>query len=188
MLTRRGALLGLAALTLSRRSFAATIDDVRPRSDWGAAPATLGGRPHVVRHIALHHTAGACVGTEKAAATLRGIQRFHQRDKGWIDLAYHLFVDADGVVWEGRDRALAGDTATNYDPGGYLLICALGNFEEVEPSEPQVEGVVRILRACAGAYALPVALAMHRELASTLCPGKHLAARVPAIVERARAR
>jgi hypothetical protein len=84
------------------------------------------------------------VGSAKAPSTLRGVQAFHQRDKGWIDLAYHVFVDADGVAWEGRDPAVAGDTATPYDPAGYFLVCALGNFETtVNSTTPASRAAVR---------------------------------------------
>lgn len=184
MLTRRHLLLAPLALSIAH---AAPLAAVRPRADWKAAPPKPGGRPHTLQRLALHHTAGPQVGSDKAPATLRGIQAFHQKDKGWIDLAYHLFVDADGVAWEGRDTALAGDTATTYDPAGFLLICALGNFEEVQPTAAQLDGIARLMRAAHDTLGLSLdTVAIHRELAATLCPGKNLASRLPEIVERAR--
>jgi hypothetical protein len=182
-MTRRAALLGVLAVPFAH----AALPTVRPRSDWKAAPARPGGRPHTLARLALHHTAGPQVGSDKAPATLRGIQAFHQKDKGWIDLAYHLFVDADGVAWEGRDTAFAGDTATTYDPAGFLLICALGNFEEVLPTSAQLDGIARLMRAAHDGLGLSLdTVAIHRELAATLCPGKNLASRLPELVERAR--
>lgn len=54
--------------------FARAEEGVRPRSAWGANPAKPGGRPHVATRFTLHHTAGPCVGSDRAAKTLRGIQ------------------------------------------------------------------------------------------------------------------
>lgn len=207
MLTRRAVCVGLGALALAPGTFAAEppiappiapppitpppiapppIAGLRLRAAWKAAPALPGGRPHVPTRFALHHTAGKLVGSSSAPSTLRGIQAYHQRDKGWVDLAYHVFVDADGVAWEGRDPAIAGDTATDYDPAGWLLVCALGNFEEVEPPAAQREGLARVLAALHHARGLPLdTLTPHRALASTLCPGAHLQAHVEGIRARA---
>jgi hypothetical protein len=129
-----------------------------------------GGRPHTAVRFGLHHTAGNLVGSAKAPSTLRGIQAFHQHDKGWIDLAYHVFVD----------------TATTYDPAGYFLVCALGNFETTVPPAAQVEGIARVLATLSRARGLPLTtLAAHRDLAATLCPGAHLYALVEPIRARA---
>lgn len=128
-----------------------------------------------MRGLALHHTAGRLAGTALAPAELRGVQRFHQQSKGWVDIAYHVFVDADGAAWAGRDLRFAGDTATDYDPAGWLLVCALGNFETTAPPPALLAGLARVLGALSERYGLPLAdLQPHRALAATLCPGKHL--------------
>jgi hypothetical protein len=198
--TRRSFLVGGAALVGCAIAPAAAgeapaapvvprpIPGVRPRADWGARPPRAGGRSHVPERFALHHTAGALVGSDRAPVTLRGIQAFHQRDKGWVDLAYHVFVDADGVAWEGRDPGIAGDTATMYDPAGWWLVCALGNFEEVAPTEAQIEGIARVLASIHLARGVPIAsLAPHNALAATACPGRNLAVQLAGLVSRARA-
>lgn len=165
------------------------VAGVRSRSEWKAVPARAGGRPHIAAHFAIHHTAGPVAASAEAPAVLRGIQAFHMKDHGWVDLAYHVFVDADGVAWEGRSPDIAGDTATTYDPAGWFLVCALGNFEVVEPRAAQVEGIAAVLAAVHRARGLPLdTLAAHRELAATLCPGKFLAAKVAdgTLLDRAR--
>ncbi len=193
-MSRRGvvvAALATGALALSAPARAEApaphaVPGIHPRAAWRAAPALPGGRPHTAVRFGLHHTAGNLVGSAQAPSTLRGIQAFHQHGKGWIDLAYHVFVDADGAAWEGRDPALAGDTATTYDPAGYFLVCALGNFETTVPPAAQVEGIARVLAALSRARGLPLTtLAAHRDLAATLCPGAHLYALVEPIRARA---
>jgi len=184
---RRALCLGLLATPLVGRAAspilpapgALDVPGVRPRSDWSALPPLAGGRPHVAAHFALHHTAGPVADTAAAPAVLRGIQAFHMHEKGWVDLAYHVFVDSEGVAWEGRSPDLAGDTATTYDPAGWFLVCALGNFEEVQPSPALIEGIATVLARVSAARGIPLDhLTAHRELAATACPGAHLASRV----------
>jgi hypothetical protein len=92
-----------------------------------------------------------------------------------VDVAYHLFVDADGQAWLGRDRQLAGDSSTRYDTAGWLLICCLGNFEERQPPLTMLEGLRRLVRSEAQVLGLdPCSLQPHQALAATLCPGRHL--------------
>lgn len=170
---------GLAAPEAAPAPRGLDVPGVRPRSDWKALPALPGGRPHVAAHFALHHTAGPVADTAAAPSVLRGIQSYHMREKGWVDLAYHVFVDSEGVAWEGRSPDLAGDTATTYDPAGWFLVCALGNYEAVEPTPALLEGIAAVLARVSRARGIPLDhLTSHRELAATACPGVHLAARV----------
>lgn len=154
----------------------ALLSATRPRAAWGAAAPKPGGRPHALRQIALHHTAGPVAGTAGAPAALRSAQAYHQRDKGWIDLAYHLLMDADGQLWAGRALELAGDTATAYDPAGSLLVCCLGDFEAKAPPAALVAALRALLPELAQTYALPAVWVPHRALASTACPGGRLLA------------
>lgn len=183
MLTRRAALgSGLAAVAAAARpggAWAGPLDGwvgLRTRAEWGARPARPGGRPHAIGRLILHHSAGAAVGAAGAAAALRGIQAFHQREKGWIDVAYHLFMDQDGGLWEGRDLGLAGDTATAYDPAGGLLVCVLGDHERAPPSAAVLAALSAVGPALAGRLGVPAEWALHGDLAATACPGRHLRA------------
>lgn len=187
MLTRRAVLAGAAGLVATGAWADGPVNPgIRPRSAWGAVAPKPGGKPHTPTTFTLHHTAGPVVGSSRAPATLKGIQTFHMGEKGWIDIAYHVFVDADGVAWEGRDPGIVGDTATTYDPTGYFLVCALGNFEEAVPSAAQVEGLARVLAMVHAARGISLdTLRVHKDLAATLCPGKNLAPLAPAIRARA---
>jgi hypothetical protein len=79
---------------------------VYTRADWDARPprgplADLGP----LRSVVIHH--GGPVGgprwTFKAASqTCRDWQAFHQNTNGWLDIGYHLLVDARGRLYEGR--------------------------------------------------------------------------------------
>jgi len=45
-------------------------------------------------------------------------------------------------VYEGRKLDYAGDANTEYDPKGHALIEVVGNFEEVQPNQSQLDAVV----------------------------------------------
>lgn len=110
------------------------------RQAWGAAPARPGGRPHTISRMTLHHTAVVLGDNRLAPSRLRQHQRFHQNDRGWIDIAYHVGVDRNGNMYELRSPDIAGDTATNYDPAGHFLVLCEGDFDQETVSENQLNG------------------------------------------------
>lgn len=143
------------------------------RAAWGAAAAGS-GRPHQIAGIMLHHSAVALTDNRQAPQHLRSFQHSHQQ-AGFVDIAYHVAVDRNGNVYELRDRGVAGETFTEYDPSGWLLVLALGNFDEQAPSAAQLEGIARVLAWGAGAYGVdPGEIASHRDVAATRCPGEAL--------------
>ncbi|MGH2604921.1 MAG: peptidoglycan recognition protein family protein, partial [Dehalococcoidia bacterium] len=142
-----------------------------------AAPARAGMRPHSIERVTLHHTGPpAWYGVPSADAYLRGIQRFHMGpERGWPDIAYHLLIDLDGGVWEGRSLAFAGDTATAYDPSGHALVAVLGDYDQQQPSVAQIEAIVQTVRWVTETYGLDDGTpAGHRDYAATACPGQNL--------------
>ncbi|MFP5309956.1 MAG: peptidoglycan recognition family protein [Actinomycetes bacterium] len=148
------------------------------RDAWGAVPAAAGGRPHRVTGLMVHHTAAVLTDNRRAPARFASFQAGHQR-RGWVDVAYHVGVDRNGHLYELRDPALAGDTATDYDPAGWFLVVADGNFEEQDPTDAQLDGIARALAWGAGRWGLdPAGIVGHRDRASTACPGRTLHAPV----------
>ena len=144
------------------------------REVWGAAPPGQGGRPHEIRGIMLHHPAAVLKDNREVAARLRSYQRYHQ-EQGWPDIAYHLGVDRYGHHFELRDHAIAGDTFTEYDPAGWFLILADGDFDQQEPTAEQLEGIAEAMAWAAVTFGAPLdGVAGHRDHAATSCPGDHL--------------
>lgn len=148
------------------------------RAAWGARPALPGGRPQTVTRMTLHHSAVALPDNRGIIARLQQHQRYHQDDKGWVDIAYHAAVDRDGNIYQLRDYAIAGDTATDYDTTGHYLVLAEGNFDEEAVSEAQLRGTALVFAWTVKHFGIGVdTLASHREVASgTSCPGKNLEA------------
>lgn len=146
------------------------------REAWGARPARPGGRPQTITRMTIHHSAVALPDNRGIVGRLQQHQRFHQDDKGWVDIAYHAAVDRNGNIFQLRETAIAGDTATDYDTTGHFLVLCEGNFDEEIVSEAQLAGAAL---ACAWAtrqFGISVdTLASHREVApATECPGRSL--------------
>ncbi|MBW7839372.1 MAG: N-acetylmuramoyl-L-alanine amidase [Chitinophagaceae bacterium] len=70
----------------------------------------------------------------------------------------------------------AGETATEYDPSGHLLISFLGNYQQQEPDEALMEILARLIARLCKLYNIsPDTIATHRDYSKmTTCPGKYL--------------
>lgn len=148
------------------------------RQAWGAKPAKPGGRPHTITRMTIHHSAVALPDNRGIVARLQQHQRYHQVDKGWVDIAYHAAVDRRGNIFALRDPAIAGDTATVYDTTGHYLVLCEGNFDEEPITGEQLDGAALVLAWATRQFGISVdTLASHQEVASgTSCPGKNLEA------------
>ena len=160
------------ALATVKSSDAIKIITVRGTAFEAAQPE---GGSATIEAISIHHTATVAKDNSKSPQRLRSYQRYHQSNKGWTDLAYHLFIDLDGNIYEGRDRACVGDTATKYDPTGHLLLVLEGNFEEQDVSSAAFDRLVEVVSWAAATHDVPFErIRRHRELAATACPGEAL--------------
>ena len=158
------------------------------RAAWGAQPARDGGRTHTISRLTVHHSAVRLADGDDPTRHLRQYQATHQGPNGWVDIAYHVAVDRAGTAYECRSLALAGDTATNYDPAGHFLILAIGNFDEQAPTEAQLDGIARLLRWGADNFGAPLSsVTGHRDHAATACPGGALYNRLTELRRRAEA-
>lgn len=147
-----------------------------PRSGWNAAAAKPFARHEPVR-ITIHHEGTKLLPTDDAVRKIKAIQTWGMGpDRKWADVPYHYFIAPDGRIYEGRDIHTAGETNTEYDPAGHLLICCLGNYEEQEVPEAQLQALVRMIAWCSKTYHIPYeTLSTHRDQSKqTTCPGKNL--------------
>jgi hypothetical protein len=168
-------------LFLSAPAPAQTLADVGraivPVSDWGGTPADAArAMPQVITHITLHHQGEPFKPGTDPRQYLRNLQAWSRTTKNWLDIPYHYIIDLDGHVYAGRDIAYAGDTNTEYDPMGHALIEVVGNFEEVEPNQRQLDAVVNLMALLADRYHVGLdGIASHRDYSDrTVCPGANL--------------
>jgi len=148
------------------------------RAAWGALPAAGEFTSHQIDQITVHHTAVRLEDNADAPGRVRQHQSYHQ-SLGWPDLAYHYMIDADGNGYEGRPVDAVGDTATEYDPTGHLLVCCEGNFDEQGVPQAQYEMLVQMVAwGCREFGVDPASVRGHRDVASTTCPGDNLYAHI----------
>jgi hypothetical protein len=145
------------------------------REAWGARPARPGGKRHTITRMTLHHEAVVLGDNRNAPGRLRKDQLYHQDQKGWIDIAYHVGVDRNGNLYELRNTELAGDTATDYDTTGHFLVLCEGDFDQEAVSEAQLQGTAQAFAWAAQNFHVKTdTLAGHRDFAQTSCPGANL--------------
>lgn len=174
-------LLAALCLALAAAGCAHTPAPVAPPivavADWGGTPADPAkARRHAITHITLHHQGEPFKPGTDPRQYLRNLQTWSRNSKGWLDIPYHYIIDLEGRTYAGRDIAYAGDTNTEYDPSGHALVEVVGNFEEVEPNQAQLDAVVEVMAMLAQRYGVPVEnIASHRDHSDkTVCPGANL--------------
>ena len=167
-----GAVLAAVA-TLNARAAERRVD-VLCRRAWGASKPTGEFERHRIKRMTVHHSAVVLSDNRDAPAHIRSHQRSHQA-RGWPDIAYHLVIDRNGNVYEGRPLWAVPDTATDYDPTGHFTVMCEGNFQEQRPSRAQVSALVDVLAWASERFDVaPRTISGHQDHASTACPGASL--------------
>lgn len=177
----RLALAGLLALSAVPAQAQPPLAEVEraivPVAAWGGTPADPAkARRHAITHVTLHHQGEPFKPGTDPQAYLRRLQAWSRTSKGWLDIPYHYIIDLDGRIYAGRDIVYAGDTNTEYDPKGHALIEVVGNFEEVEPNQRQLDAVVELMAMLAAKHKVSIDdIRSHRDYSNqTVCPGANL--------------
>ena len=147
-----------------------------PVAEWGGQPLAVPARPQRITHLTVHHQGELFNPGTDVPAYLRKLQTWSRQTRKWQDIPYHYVVAPDGLVYAARPPELAGETNTEYNPDGHLLVMLLGNFEVQHPTRAQWDGTVRLLVQMLRAHGLkPAALGVHRDYSTqTVCPGENL--------------
>ncbi|MFO7869926.1 MAG: peptidoglycan recognition family protein [Kiritimatiellia bacterium] len=104
---------------------------------------------------------------------LRGVLVSHAK-RGYGDIGYHFIVDYAGRVWEGRSLAYEGAHVAHENERN-IGVTFLGNFEHQKPSGAQLETLRKIVPLLTEHYGVKTGrIYGHRDLGSTVCPGKTL--------------
>ena len=147
-----------------------------PRSSWNALPAK-NYKTHIPVRITVHHEGTKMEMADDAAKKINAIQRWGMGvEKKWTDIPYHFLIAPNGNIYEGRDAYTVGETSTEYDPTGHLLICCLGNRNESPVPKEQLNALVQLIKYCSVKYNIPKdSLSTHKNFSKqTTCPGKYL--------------
>jgi hypothetical protein len=156
----------------------------------------------VVHHTAMEYDTNR---TEtEIRASLQRIYKYHTIDRDFGDIGYNFLIDHLGNIYEGR---AGGEGAVGmhvaYNNIASIGISLMGNFEESQPTQAQVDALTNLLTALAKKYqidpnatqnyfqpsstapymtvkTLPTIVG-HGDIAPTACPGKSLSPLLPFI-------
>lgn len=142
-----------------------------PRAAWGAddVAGNWWGTPqfHAAQGITIHHTASVPGGNRSAA--VKAIYNYHAKTLGWGDVGYHLLIDPEGRIYQGRGGTPLGTPVFQAPPvlgvappivtgghvGGYnngnIGISLLGNFTNHPPTPAAVGATIDAVRALCNA-------------------------------------
>ena len=151
--------------------------------EWGGSPTAQPARPQSITKITIHHQGEVWNPTADAASYLVRLQQWSRNTKGWIDIPYHYIVGPDGKVYEARPWGIPGDTNTDYDPRGHVLVMLLGNFEIQYPTTRQLNSTIGLLARIKKQFKLNSSnISAHIDYsAQTVFPGLHLYEKIPEI-------
>ncbi len=168
-------LFGLLMLACCSPSENSDMLSIVSRSEWGSIPAAHDSQTHTIKYITIHHGGVLFTGDKSSAQYLIDLQSWSRSEKKWIDIPYHFAMDLEGIIYETRPVAYPGDTNTEYDPRGHLLICILGNYEEQKLNQKQFDNLINFLAYFRQKYNLTVdKIKSHKDYAETACPGQNI--------------
>ena len=149
---------------------------IESRSSWNAMEARE-YKSHTVVRITVHHEGTKLELTDDAAKKINAIQRWGMgKDKNWTDIPYHFLIAPNGTIYEGRNPNTVGETSTEYDPTGHLLICCLGDLGTQPVPDEQLQSLIKLIAFTSNKFKIPIdSLRTHKDYSKqTSCPGKNL--------------
>jgi len=126
--------------------------------------------------VTIHHQGGRPSISRVKNSVIAEIDAIYSghRNKQYGDIAYHFVVDYAGCVWEGRSLAYEGAHVSHQNSNN-IGILVLGNFEEQTPSLESLESIANMVDLLRGNFGIKRHRVYgHRDIGSTLCPGKNL--------------
>jgi hypothetical protein len=105
------------------------------------------------------------------------VQDLHMDKRSFADVAYHYLIDVDGIIYEGREVNIRGAHVQGYNTGSVGIVL-LGNFNDEQPTESQVESLQKLVDYLRYTYEIRY-LAGHKDYPNqssdgTECPGANL--------------
>jgi len=141
------------------------------RDIWGAKPAfrayaSMGEVKGLVVHWSYYPGA---IGNNAEMDQLKSIQKLHQVDRNWNDIAYSFLVGNTGQIYEGRGlNARPASQGTNEGNRHYYSVCWLGGKDKTMASEAALKSIEKLHETIGGE------LKKHLDFKSTTCPGPQL--------------
>ena len=85
-------------------------------------------------------------------------------------------IDLDGIIYEGRQIDIPGDTNTEYNPLNHSLIEVMGNYEIQILSEIQLNSLVNLIKFLMVRFNVPMEkVKTHKDYSNmSVCPRKDI--------------
>lgn len=152
-------------------------DDLKviKRNDWGWIPFDRSVPQHQINKITIHHGGEYFAEDKDMISYLRNLQSWSRREKKWADNPYHFMIDLKGKIYEARPVNIPGDTNTDYDVNGHVLICVVGNYEEQKINREQLNSLSKLTAFLKQRFNIDLKdIRTHKDYTETLCPGRDL--------------
>ena len=152
-----------------------SIVKIISRDNWGAKPnKTKFSKLGEVKGLVVHWSAyPVAVGNQAEIDQCKKIQRLHQEDRGWNDVAYNFLVGDTGQIYEGRgfgnrSAAQGGNSRQeiNYNNKHYVAVCWLGGSKPTDQPSAEARAANSWLYEQVGGELKP-----HSSFKQTDCPG-----------------
>lgn len=154
------------------------------REDWKASAPVMEMPEHKPQFITIHHTGMPQKPNLSTKAKLQALQNFSQNDspmadgsikKAWADVPYHFYITTNGEIAEARDINFQGDSNTDYDLEGHVLIVVEGDFNKEKVLPKQWESLKKLVSCISSEYDISrETITGHKDQAETSCPGTDL--------------
>ncbi|WP_051935809.1 peptidoglycan recognition family protein [Salegentibacter sp. Hel_I_6] len=154
------------------------------REDWKALAPVMEMQAHKPQFITIHHSGMPQKPELSITQKLQALQNFSQNDspmadgsikKAWPDVPYHFYIASNGELAEGRDINFQGDSNTDYDLEGHVLIVLEGDFNKEKVVPEQWESLKKLVSHISSEYEVsPETISGHKDQAETTCPGTDL--------------
>ncbi len=145
------------------------------RDSWGAKPAKKNySKLGEVKGLVVHWSAyPVAIGNQAEMDQCKTIQRLHQVDRNWNDVAYNFIVGDTGQLYEARgfgnrSAAQGGNNREeiNYNNKHYVAVCWLGGSKPTDQPSAEARAAVAWLHEQVGGELRP-----HSSFKQTSCPG-----------------
>ena len=151
------------------------------RDIWKANPPKIPFEKHYPTRITIHHQGSGnstdkVMSSFKGTSSIKGIQVFHQKSRGYSCIGYHAIIAPNGDIYQGRPFDVVGAHVKSNNTGN-IGIMLIGNFEVENPTKEQISSLKKLLCYLKVKFPqlnLPKRLFGHKDFMSTDCPGKNL--------------
>lgn len=133
-----------------------------------------------INGVHMHHTFKPNHATWRGHETVVGMWRHHTVTNGWSDIAQHITIDPEGLIWTGRNWNKAPASASGHNGSaavGPFMFELVGDFDIGRDrfEGAQRETALEVITLVQTRFNLtPESLRFHRDMSHKTCPGSSI--------------